>query len=186
MFSWNAHATITRDRTDSMLQDLERLTHKRVLVGVPEANDDFKTPKAMKEERTIGNAALAYIHDNGSPLQKIPARPFMHPGVEKVKDKIDVELLAGIQLSLDGNYEAMEQRLMRAGLIAQNSIKGIIREATDFEPLKQATLTGRLRQRKNYKKMKADQKQELRDSMTPLRNTSSMLNAITYILEDVS
>lgn len=186
MLSWNAHATITRDRTSSMLQDLERLTHKRVLVGVPEEKDDFKTPKAMKEERTIGNAALAYIHDNGSPLQGIPARPFMEPGVANAKDKIDIELLAGIQDSLDGKVEEMERRLMRAGLIAQNSIKGIIREATDFEPLKQGTLTGRLRQRKNYKKMKEERKQELRDSMTPLRNTSSMLNAITFILEDVS
>ena len=62
----------------NLLKELDALAQKRVLVGVPEDADSrgeegYKTP--------IGNAALAYIHDNGSPRQGIPARPFMQPGI---------------------------------------------------------------------------------------------------------
>src|SRR4051812_14059805 len=113
----------TVDNTKKVLQALDILTNTTVLVGVPDDRG------GRKEAGPINNAALAYIHDKGSPAAGIPARPFMEPGIAEVGDRIKDELLgAGEAPWGGGGPAAMTAALTRVGLIAVRSIKQVISE----------------------------------------------------------
>lgn len=163
----------------NLLDPFKRLLspEKSVYVGVPEEKD------ARKEPGTIGNATLAYIHDNGSPLQNIPARPFMKPGIEKARDRISEHLKNAIQASLEGKKDKAIIHLNRAGIVASTSIKNVINEGEGFAPLKRATLLGRLRKRKAAKKWTKKKREETMASMHPLIDTGSLRNSITYVVD---
>jgi len=175
----------TKKEAKVILKQLKALTGYRVLVGVPEEND----PRETGEK--IGNAGLAYIHDNGSPLRGIPARPFMRPGIAKAQRQISINLKIAAAALLDGTKEGVLIALNTAGMIAQNSIRNVILAGEGFAPLKRSTLLGRLRRRKGlsmkYKKpgMKA-QKEEFLGSLKPLIDTAEMLKSISYIVEEPS
>jgi len=165
---------VNKRKANDIVNDLLSLVKKQVLVGVPEATD------SRKEGQGIGNAALAFIHDNGSPLQKIPARPFMQPGVKDAQDKILPEFMALAADQLEGKKENIDRRLSRIGLIVQASIRKVINEGEGFEPLKIGTLRGRLRKRKGYSKLSDERKEALMASFHPLIDTSQLRNSISY------
>jgi hypothetical protein len=169
-------AKVKVSRTNRRINKMLGLTNKVVLVGVPEEKD----PRV--EGQGIGNAALAYIHDNGSPLQNIPARPFMIPGVQKAQESINKQLLGAIKAHLEGNENKVDIYLNRAGLVAQNSIRRVINEGEGFTPLKRATLLARLRARKSARKWPKEQRESVMASMHPLINTAQMRNAISYVV----
>jgi hypothetical protein len=181
------------------LQLLATLSKKAVLVGVPAPEDEKKPRKG-----NISNASLAYIHNNGSPLQGIPARPFMKPGIEKVQDKIDIEFREVTKAILNRKPNDVDKHLKMAGFIASSSIKNVINEGEGFEPLKYGTLLGRLREAKSYKGKRKKLKRlkgkgdttaynELANSMGaemasfhPLIDTAQLRNSITYVVENGS
>jgi len=91
--------------------------------------------------------------------------------------------------------------LHRAGLIAQNSIRNVIRRSEGFVPLKRATLLARTRRRgylwyhlsreemqgaskAQRKQMRGVKREEIMGSLKPLIDTSQMLKSITYVIED--
>jgi hypothetical protein len=168
-------AKITLDKTKALAEDIKRLITKRVLVGVPEEKTE------RKDKGKITNAALARIHDKGSPLQGIPARPFMNPGIKKVQDKISKEFAAAASQVLDGKDDTTN--LNRAGLVAASSIKSVINDGDDFAPLKRSSKLARLRKLKAYKKMSKDQIDAQLATMHPLVDTAQMRNSITYVVE---
>ena len=176
---------ITADRTNDLLKDLLELTKKVVLVGVPEASGraDVRKEERATKGQAMGNASLAYIHDNGSPLANIPARPFMKPGIAKVQEQINKELALVAKESLDKKEDRVDQHLHRAGLIASASIKNIINEGAGFTPLKRGTLLGRLRRRKAAKKWDKEKREEIMESMHPLIDTGQLRNSISYVIE---
>lgn len=173
----------TKKDVRALFGDLEALAQKRVLVGVPQDED----PREKGEG--IGNAMLAYIHDNGSPAQGIPARPFMQPGIKKAKNKINQELKLAAQKFMLGNEEEGTVHLERAGFHAVSSIRKVIEKGIGFTPLKRATLLGRLRRRKSLhayfknKPWRNDEKFELLQSFKPLIDTGEMMKSITYVVE---
>ena len=67
---------ITKDHSADVLKAISLMGKSRILIGIPESED------SRKDGAPIGNAAIAYINDNGSPKLNIPARPFLRPGVE--------------------------------------------------------------------------------------------------------
>lgn len=168
------------DLASKVVNDLIALTKKEVLVGVPEEND----PRESGEP--IGNAALAYIHDNGSPVAGIPARPFMEPGIKSVQDRINREFLAIAKAQLNHESEdVIEGRFEKIGLIAQNGIKKAMTEGEGFEPLARSTQLARLRKRKAMRKWSAERREEVMSSLRPLIDTGELRNSITYIVKDV-
>lgn len=171
----NVFQSVTIDNTNRMLKDILELTKKAVLVGVPEEKD------TRKEGMGIGNAALAFIHNNGSPLQGIPARPFMDPGIKAVQDRINTEFLTVAKAQLNDEQDKVDQHLNRAGMIASSSIKKVINEG-DFTPLKRSTLLGRLRMRKASSKWSIEKREEFMENERPLVATAQMRNAITYVV----
>jgi hypothetical protein len=169
---------VTKDDVKKMMGDLNALVPKRVLVGVPEEGD-------ARDEGTIGNASLAYIHDNGAPSVGIPARPFMKPGIAKAQDTINRHLKAAVKASLDGDDEGCTTSLNRAGLTAQNRIRRVINDGEGFAPLKRGTLLGRMRKKKRLNKtLNKSEKEEYMESFHPLVDTGALRNSITYVVEE--
>lgn len=93
---------------------LAQIKKSQVLVGIPE-------DKAARKEGQIGNAALLFIHTNGSPLQHIPARPVIEPAIEAHKPEITQELKEAAAGYLDHNSQAAMRHLRRAGMLGRNA-----------------------------------------------------------------
>lgn len=61
---------------------LEKLNKYEILIGVRSSN------KNRKNKSGVTNAELMFIHENGSPLRKIPSRPVLRLTIEKVKNSL--------------------------------------------------------------------------------------------------
>jgi hypothetical protein len=153
---------------------LKNLTRRDVLVGVTEATAQRKKEAtAQRKKGQVTNAMLAYVHDNGSPLAHIPPRPFMQPGIMNAKDDIAKYFGEAGKAALDGKPELMTKALTAAGLSAQKSIRKRI-QTGPFTPLKPATIRAR----------KSKHKSRSNTSVTPLIDTSQMLQSISFEIRD--
>jgi hypothetical protein len=169
---------------------VEELTHTDVLVGIPKE-------KNTRRDSPIGNAALAYIHEFGSPAHNIPARPFLYPGLKRVRGPIIEEMHKASQAALTGEGFNVDMSMHRVGIIARNSV---VKEITDpnppFTPLKPATIRARLRRtaagRRKLKQIKGQGKSltqwaaetDAAGSLNvhPLIDTAQLRAAITYVV----
>jgi hypothetical protein len=175
---------IAKKDAKDLMKELKALSKNRVLVGVPEEEND------RGDGTGIGNAALAYIHDNGSPKQGIPARPFMQPGIARAQNRINNFMFIAAKKFMSNDKDGGMKALASAGLAAQNGIRGIIRDGVGFAPLKRGTLLGRIRKRKGlYNRFKkhpelSQDKEAMMASFKPLMDTNEMLKSITYVIEE--
>ena len=117
----------------------------------------------------MNNATLGYIHENGSDLAGIPPRPHLIPGIKAVQKEITAEFEAAAKKAFN-DPSAVMKHYNRAGIIASNSVKRIINEQTNFEPLADSTLAAR--KASGAKGTKA------------LLRTAQYRNAITYVVGD--
>ena len=178
------------DNVGAFAKSVAGLTETRVFVGIP---DD----KGRRDDGTISNAALLYIHDNGAPEANIPARPSMAPGMAAVKDQIISTLEKGGQAAFKSKRpkEVVENTLNRIGIIAANSIRNIIRQGIP-PPLAESTIKGRIRRVKGKKRRAriqsaldagtlASRQNGAEGLFTPLIVTAQMMRAITHVLRKV-
>lgn len=157
-----SNVRIIRDDVNNVITNIQAMVGKRVLIGIPGEN-------AGRNDGPITNAALGYIHENGSPAQNIPARPFLVPGVEEAAPKaIDALQKFAAQALIDSS--AVEKGLNAAGLIAQAAVKNRIRNSVGFAPLSQKTIAQRVANNKLGTK--------------PLIRTGQLLNSITYVVRN--
>ena len=172
------------DNVKKVLQGIDVLTNTTVMVGVP-------GDKTQRQDGPISNAALAYIHDKGSVAAKIPARPFMEPGMKAVQGQITQELENAGKAVMKGATN-VTLYLNRVGIIATRSIKSKITEGIP-PPLAPSTIAGRIRRVKGKarrNKIDAARAAGTPDSkiggaagiFTPLIVTGQLRNAITYVL----
>lgn len=153
---------VTKDNLKAVLANVRSFGSKHVLVGIP--SDENK-----RDDGTIGNAQLGYIHENGSPANNIPSRPFLKPGVAAAQDKCLGVLKNAAKQGLK-DPAAIDKGLNAAGLISQASVKNTLRAGEGFAPLKPATIAAR--KRKGAKGTK------------PLIRTGQLLNSITYVVRE--
>ena len=151
---------VTVDITARVMVNIRELPEKRLLVGIPAEEN------ARGEE--IGNAALGFIHENGSPARNIPARPFLVPGMRDVEPQAVAMLEKPTADALTHGAAALEKGYERAGLVCQAAVKKRIVSQEGFAPLSPRTIAAR--QRKGYKGTKA------------LIRTGQLLNSITYVV----
>lgn len=152
---------VVKDITDKVLANIQKMAADRLLIGIP-------AEKAPRKGDPITNAALGFIHENGSPARNIPARPFLVPGVRAATPKC-LEILKQFgKQSLTAGPAALDKGLNAAGLIAQAAVKKQIVSQEGFSPLKAGTIAAR--KRKGYKGEKA------------LIRTGQLLNSITYVV----
>lgn len=141
---------------------LQALTGQDVLVGVPSDRAGRKTAADP-----VNNAEIGYWQEFGAPAANIPPRPHLVPGIEKARDKIDAQFRAAAEAALAGRLAEVERRMHAAGLLAQNSVRGMISDR--LEPaLSPRTLAAR--------------KARGRTGDMPLIDTGQYRASITYVL----
>jgi hypothetical protein len=174
---------LVKDRTDEIMHAVDEFLKLELYVGVPASHD-------QREGEQIGNAAIAYIHDHGAPRAGIPQREFMIPGIEDAKESMLAEMVKGAKKALEGNLPAAEARFEYAGGLVAEAIKQRITAGIP-PPLKVATVRNRWRKRKGVTGPTAKEllygtqdtsPAALMASATPLINTASLLNSITYVV----
>ena len=101
-----------------IMESLKNLSKIDVLVGILEE-------ESSREGGKVTNAELAFIHSNGSPLNNIPARPFIEPAIEDPEnaEMIAVELRKAVESALAGKLDAMSKALVKAGKQGQNAAR---------------------------------------------------------------
>lgn len=182
-------ATMTVDKMRSVIDAINKLTKKDVLVGIPDSAPE-------RTDTPITNAQIGYVMETGSPAHNVPARPFLVPGVADVQDQCAERLGKAADQALDGNQAGAERSLSAAGMIAQSSVKKKI--GSNIPPaLSPETIKNRHRARQT-KSMRAAEKKYLQAvadgtdpaqaqteaGIIPLVNTGSLRNAITYVVRD--
>lgn len=139
-----AEVTISSKRNSQNIgKSLAGLTHQQVLVGIPHTTAQERmsdllgmlgTATGKKKTRLqhaavsqlLNNAELMYIHTNGSPVKRIPARPVIEPAILDTVNRalITSELELAAQAAISGHSEDVTKHLKRAGLLAENAVKG--------------------------------------------------------------
>lgn len=190
----NIGFSVTHDETKSFMQALKEMQAKEVLAGFPADEEERQGTKVVNgkavksgEPSDITNAALAYIHNTGSPEQNIPARPFMVEGIETKADVI-AERMGDVGVAaLDGDVLAVDRGLHTVGAVARDAIKNKIIDGP-FQPLAESTL-------KNYARQGIKAAQDELDSRAagnapnpdnerPLNRTGQLRNAVNYVVRE--
>lgn len=168
--------TVVIDRAAEIQKAIHLLAASRVMVGIPATTALRRSEPGQPS--TINNAALAYIHEHGSPEANIPARAFLKPGVQNAKNEISAGLKVAARLALEGRTDAVDRQLHRVGMMGRDAVKAKI-TAGPFVPLKPATIAARRRRSAGSKyRRKATSAADVR----PLIDTAQMRNAINYVI----
>lgn len=154
---------VLQDHVAEVLATIKAIANAgNVLVGIPSEDN-------ARSDSPIGNAAIGYINEFGSPAQGIPPRPFLAPGIAKVQDKCGNLLAMGAADALTSmSVTPITVAQNKAGLTAQNSVKATITAGEGFAPLSASTLSARKKRGVSRTK--------------PLIDTGSLRNSITYVI----
>lgn len=175
---------MTVDKLGEIMKSINSLVSKDVLVGIP----DSKAERRDEDGEPINNAQLGYIHEFGSPINNLPARPFLNTGVEDAKEEIAEQLEKAANSALSGKYAQMEAGFNKAGIVAQNSVKNKINSG-QFAPLADSTLRARV-SRGGSRGKAAERELASRSEgnapsnaeIKPLIDTGQLRNSITYVV----
>lgn len=158
---------------EDIVRAIRGLAKKRVLVGIPADKD-------ARPDEPIGNAALGYIHEHGSPARNIPARPHLVPGVEAALPEITRRLEAAAKAAMAGEAAQVEQYLGQAGQAAVNSVQRLI-QAGIPPPLAQATVNRRRIRTpgSSYRRLATRP-----EDTTPLIDTATYIRSLTWVIRE--
>jgi hypothetical protein len=181
--------TVTADNFRSIIDAINKLTNKDVLVGIPDSAPD-------RTDTPITNAQIGYVMETGSPAHNVPARPFLVPGVQDVQSECAERLGKAADAALGGSQQTAERQLSSAGMIASQSVKKKI--GSNIPPaLSPETIRNRNRSRQTQSMRKSEkdylkaidagtdptQAQEAA-GIVALVNTGSLRNAVTYVVRE--
>jgi hypothetical protein len=163
---------------------LLKVADVEVLAGFPEDTTD--RPPEDGVPSNITNASLAYIHDQGAPESNIPARPFMCPAMEAVKDRIADKMGQILKAAInDAGSAKMAQGFTQLGIIAKLSIQKTINAGID-PALAESTLRARARKgRKGAQKELDNRAKGLAPSTLfakPLVDTGELRDSASYAI----
>ncbi|WP_407059267.1 hypothetical protein ACKZDW_02460 (plasmid) [Ralstonia syzygii subsp. celebesensis] len=170
---------MTVDKLSAVIKSISELASKQVLVGVPEAKGE------RKADEPISNAAIGYIMENGSPVNNIPARPHLVPGIQDVQAEVVDRLGKAATAALSGSQSGVNAALNAAGMIGQRGVRAKITDGP-FTPLAESTLRARARRgRKGAAKELASRAAGNAPDNTnakPLIDTGQYRQSITYVV----
>lgn len=146
------------DRLKKVRECFDWLKENDVYIGIPQAES------STRQDSSITQAELLYIHENGSPVRGIPARPVLKPSMEYSKDLITEQVEKVIKCATDGDIERMKTEVERLGSLASSKAKSYFTEGNDWTPNKPSTI----------KKKGSDK---------PLLDTATMQKAITHVVD---
>lgn len=171
--------TVRIDRTRELTEALKQLADTKVMVGIP--SDSEPSRRIGTEARgagDIGNAALGYIHETGSPAQNIPVRPWLSPGVSNSRNSWLPYLQQAARLAFEGRVASVDRALNACGIAVVSAVKNRIAAGIP-PPLKPATVRARRRRSRGstYRRRAAGP-----SDVTPLIDTGQLINAIAYVI----
>ena len=173
-------------------KELENLSKKEILVGIPEEE------ATRKNDDAINNAELLYIHthgvrnkimreemqsniekgmkyskahslylkEHGSPLLNIPPRPVLEPAIENSKEIIAQQLKEVSVSALNMNISETEANLHKVGMLAQSAAQNWFENPkNNWVPNAKSTI-------------------KKKGSNIPLVDTNELRKSITYVLRD--
>ena len=100
--------SITNDILKSLDEEMKKsITGQYVIeIGVFSGNKDRKEEKETVSLNGLNNAELMFIHENGSPLRNIPARPVLQMTIDWAKENIIPQTVDEcIKNVLEGKWE---------------------------------------------------------------------------------
>ena len=148
---------------DKIKKMIETVKRTAIYVGIPAGT--------ARPDGEITNSELGYIHEYGSPLHNIPARPFLHPSIDEAKADLNEGMREGVEKLFKGDEDGFNKAYEVVALKASSVVKNYITQA-NFEPLSFATIRGRMRKNPHQDA----------DSMKPLIDTGSLRNSIEGIV----
>jgi hypothetical protein len=163
----------------ALIKELARI---EVLIGVPE--------EAGRKSGEMTNAALMYIHSNGSPRNNIPARPVIEPAIEDDMEALGVILGDAIKAALNGDKTGRQNALEKAGLRGQNDARNwFTNPKNGWDSLKDGTIAARSRKMTKQTKEKQAARIEAADGDTkvafkPLLDSGQLQDSITYAIRE--
>lgn len=168
---------------ESITAAIGRLGNARVYVGIPEAKTSRKG--------AITNAALMYIHTNGSSVMNIAKRPVIEPSIEDDRARLEQMLGKAAELELDGKTEETKKMLQATGTRAANNAKkwftnphnGWPRNKSRTIRRKLATLRGQQAKAANAVLDAAGETGDVSSIDTPLIASGQLRRSITYVTE---
>lgn len=180
---------MTIDKVATVVAAIADLANSRVMVGIPSE----RAGRPAKEGETISNAAIGYLMETGIPSQNVPARPHLVPGVKSVQQSSTIPRFEKAALAaFEGRHDASQKQLAAAGQEAADAVRKVI-DTNIPPPLAEATVLGRLRRLKSYKRAsresKAQKRQEFLDAPEghqALRDTGQLYRAYTYVIRKVT
>lgn len=185
--SASARVEITEDHAAAVVKSLHKLLGYEVLIGIPEAGPG-------REDEPVKNSELGFIHEFGSPANNIPARPFLIPGVEKIKPQAIAQLQKASEAALNADDGKAQKYMLAAGAIGMNGAKAQI-SSNIPPPLKPGTIRSRKYGRGTQSRRPEEERylEMTKAGMDPgvaqstagivtLINTGQLRNSITYVL----
>lgn len=171
-----------------LIKRVEDAAKADVLVGVPESTAPRKDGKTK-----VNNAMLAAIHEAGAPSRNIPARPFMAPGIERVKDQLFKLFTAAAESIISGG-DTMPY-LERIGTAARDSIRRYFTADNGWKPLSAKTIVRRAYNRlaDNVSFMRASKQRRFKmlvkelqkqGPQRPLVDKGELRRSIEYVIEE--
>jgi len=148
------------------------------MVGVPEESPARRMVKGQKQ--AMNNATLAYIHENGSPINHIPARPFLRPGIKNSQSQWMKYIEQAATFAFEGKPGASDKAWNAAGTVVVNAVKKRITAGIP-PPLRPRTIAARKRKHRKTRTVDPDLPPVFQ-GMTPLVDTAQLLNSITYVV----
>ena len=128
-----------------------------VVVGITDETN-------VERDNGMSNASLLYLHENGVPSHNIPPRPVLRPAIAEDGTKQKIEMMmktAAEEAIVHGNTENAQKYMERAGMVGRDACKNYITKGGKLAPNAESTI-------------------RKKGSSTPLVDTASMLNSITY------
>ena len=189
----NPTITVSESGDSSFIKEaIGTLQNAKVYVGIPEA-------ETLRKGKPITNAALLFVHTNGSPLRHIPATPVIEPSIEANHEEIESGLHEAASYILDGQKVEAKETLAKVGTLGANGAKkwfvdprnGWRQNSPETIKRKLSKLTGqRLRKALDVlnsvdEHMPLYGTTELDAINTPLIDTGEMRRAITHVEEMV-
>lgn len=164
------------DRVDEVMKSIRSLSDVQVMVGIPSTRNS-------RQGEPITNAALGYIHENGSPVRNIPARPFLRPGVQNAQPETVKYFRAAAEAAIEGKRQIMMNNLEAAGMNAATKVQLKITEGP-FTPLAPSTIARRRAKLAGTTALTQHQLSQGFAEIRPLLDTGQLRAAITYVVRN--
>lgn len=111
--------------SEEIRKTIASLPSYQIQIGVFSQNSKRKTKRHVVNVG-LTNAELMFIHENGSPLHHLPARPVLKMTIDYGNTLLDDVMQKALQAYFDDGEQAMEAELKKFCLRLENYARDII------------------------------------------------------------